>query len=77
MMSKTIKLAYYEIQIHEGGGQMSAPQKRYKVLVVKNSTRFSPGEVLTREQVDELSGAATWEVTIVSLDPALARGGRP
>jgi hypothetical protein len=44
------------------------PTSEYLVLVVKNSTAYSPGTWLTREQVDSLCSHEYWDVTIVSYD---------
>ena len=41
--------------------------KDYQVLVVKNSTVYSPGEVLERTEVDDLCLNKNWDVTIVTL----------
>jgi len=39
--------------------------REYRVLVVKNSTEFSPGQVLERRVVDALCADKRWDVTIV------------
>lgn len=39
----------------------------YRVLVVKNSTRYNPGEELNKSEVDHLCENSSWDVTIVSL----------
>lgn len=59
---KTIKLA------HGVPRKDVADVQDYKVLVVKNSTRYHPGEILAKPEVEELCGNATWDVTIVSLN---------
>jgi hypothetical protein len=40
----------------------------YKVLTVKNSTIYNPGDELCKREVDDLCGNARWDVTIVSLN---------
>jgi hypothetical protein len=37
----------------------------YEVIVVKNSTSYSPGEVLAKAEVDDLCRNGAWDVTIV------------
>ncbi len=59
---KTIKVAH---------GVMRADTDKvfdYKVLVVKNSTDFSPGQILPEAEVEFLCDSRFWEVTIVPLN---------
>jgi hypothetical protein len=67
MRMRTIKLA------HGVEPTLITEKKSYKVLVVKNSTDYSPGQVLTHEEVDDLCRISTWDVTIVSLTQEGAR----
>jgi hypothetical protein len=46
---------------------------KYKVLTVKNSVAFNPGDVLCRAEVDDLCIDRRWDVTVVSLDPKLEK----
>lgn len=73
-MSKiaSIKVAHY-VDWLEGPQAGREGTKKYKVLTVKNSTDYSPGDVLSRTQVDDLSRNARWDVTIVSLNPEGAK----
>jgi hypothetical protein len=41
------------------------PDGRYRVITVKNSTAFNPGQVLCREEVNVLCNKSEWEVIIV------------
>jgi hypothetical protein len=54
---KTIKLAH----------GLPAPAKAtdYKVVTVKNSVEFNPGEILPRDEVERLCRVNHWDVTIV------------
>jgi hypothetical protein len=45
----------------------------YKVLTVKNSVAFNPGDILCRDEVNDLCSHASWEVIIVSLNPKLEK----
>lgn len=42
--------------------------KDYKVLVVKNSTEYHPGQILQKIEVSDLCAATHWDVTIVSYE---------
>jgi hypothetical protein len=46
---------------------------KYKVLTVKNSVAFSPGEILCRDEVNDLCDHANWEVIVVSLNPKMEK----
>ncbi len=46
---------------------------KYKVLTVKNSVAFSPGEILCRDEVSDLCEHASWEVIVVSLNPKMEK----
>jgi len=37
----------------------------YKVILVKNSIEYVPGDLLTEKEVDYLCGDYRWDVTIV------------
>lgn len=52
---KTMKLALVK----------SSPPK-YRVLLVKNSTVHSPGDVLTESEVNAVCVNGAWDVTIVA-----------
>jgi hypothetical protein len=42
------------------------PESReYRVLVVKNSTAYTPGQEISRHEVDRLCVDRQWDVTIV------------
>lgn len=62
MSMKTIKLAH-GVPRRDGGDQ-----PLYKVLVVKNTTWYHPGEILDRDKVETLCNSSDWDVTIVSLN---------
>lgn len=63
---RTIKLAH----------PLPAPAKPtdYRVITVKNSTVYRPGEVLCKNEVDDLCRNNNWDVTIVGYRPELADG---
>jgi hypothetical protein len=44
----------------------------YKVLVVKNSTTYNPGDMLQKAEVDNLCHSTSWDVTIVTLKEEVA-----
>jgi hypothetical protein len=54
---KTIKLATGRV----------LDRQIYKIVSVKNSTRYSPGRELEKSEVDHLCESSGWDVTIVSL----------
>lgn len=58
--TKSIKLAY-------GVRQQIGDVLAYKVITVKNSTVFSPGQVLCKAEVDDLCDGPRFDVTIVGL----------
>lgn len=61
MRMRTIKLAHgVPCEDHEA-------KKNYRVLVVKNSTQYDPGQILSETEVAGLCQSSTWDVTIVSL----------
>jgi len=39
-------------------------EDRFRVVSVTNSTKFLPGQVLTKEEVDSVSGDPEWNVMI-------------
>lgn len=61
---RTIKLAY---------GVETQRGLAYKVVVVKNSTLYSPGTILDKSEVDTLCAATSWDVTVVRHNPELDR----
>lgn len=69
-MSKqaTIKVAHF-LYFGPGSTDVRNGEPRYKVIVVKNSTAYSPGQVLSRGEVDDLCDMSVYDVTIVGLDP--------
>lgn len=60
MSIKSIKLAHGVKVIKDGSIQ-------YKVITVKNSTVYNPGQVLCKSEVDDLCNNSNWDVTIVGL----------
>lgn len=56
---QTIKLGHSRVGI----------QQAWHVLVVKNSTSFTPGDKLCKSEVDELCHNVRWDVTIVKYRP--------
>lgn len=57
---RTLKLAH--------GLPAPAKPTDYRVIVVKNSTAYVPGETLCREEVNELCTSGRWDVTIVAFE---------
>ena len=55
---RTLKVAHVEHVL-----EMQGPG--YKVLVIKNSVDYAPGQILTRTEVDELCKNGSWDVTVV------------
>jgi len=41
---------------------------KYKILTVKNSIAFNPGDALTRAEVNGLCSDFNWDVIVVSLN---------
>ena len=62
MRVRSIKVAFSQEKIY-------GPEKRtvYKVLVVKNSTEYYPGQEMSKSTVDALCADRQWDVTIVAL----------
>lgn len=58
MSMKTMKVAYVEHLIGAQG-------PHYRVLVIKNSTAYHPGQLLSKTEVDELCTFNSWDVTVV------------
>lgn len=58
---KTIKLSYP----HD---PLDAPDRRWWVLQVTDSTEFAPRTYLSKAEVDELCSAKDWKVTVVGRD---------
>jgi hypothetical protein len=58
-MSKQIKIGYYEDSFRKA---------TYKVISVKNTTDHLPGEILSKQAVEELCASNRWDVTIVPLN---------
>jgi hypothetical protein len=46
---------------------------KYKVLTVKNSVAFNPGDVLCKTEVEDLCEHNRWEVIVVSLNTKLEK----
>lgn len=40
--------------------------KKYKVIEVENSIRYTPGEVLDERAVGEIAASRWWDLTVVS-----------
>jgi hypothetical protein len=53
-MRKEIKLVFF------------ATDRTYKVITVRNSTDYNPGEILSKAEVDDLCDHTNWEVVILS-----------
>lgn len=66
---RTIKLAHGIIT--DMAKQKTAD---YKVITVKNSTAYHPGQILCKNEVDDLCHNNNWDVTIVGYRPELADG---
>ena len=62
---KTIKLAHGVVTDFD-----RPSTKSYKVVSVKNSTDYNPGDILDKKAVDTLCFSNKWDVTIVSLQTA-------
>jgi hypothetical protein len=66
---RTLKLAY--------GVEPRAPRpdnsKDYKVVVVKNSVQFHPGQILSKDETDRLCQSPVWDVTVVRYNPEMDR----
>lgn len=56
------------IKIAHGRIHAAPPHEGYKVVTVKNSTAYNPGQILDKEIVNDLCARTTWDVTIVPLD---------
>ena len=68
----TIKLSYPHLTRDPKLDLQSATEAQrwvYLVVQVKNSTMFSPGSYLTKQDVDDLCGKDYWDVTVVSSNP--------
>jgi hypothetical protein len=61
-MVRSIKLAYRKMPI---ATEKNGSKDAYQVIIVKNSTLYSPGEVLNKDEVDDLCDGGRWEVVIV------------
>lgn len=61
MIMKSLKLAY--------GVQRGDTDKvrDYKVLIIKNSTEYHPGQILSLNEVTELCVSKAWDVAMVTL----------
>ena len=62
---KTMKLAHGVVRDLDRPSEVD-----YKVIVVKNSTAFHPGQILTKAEVDDLIEYGKWDITVVSLNTA-------
>lgn len=58
------------ITVYPGYAHFDKPEtkegKGYKVGKVTDSVEFTPGDIITRQQVDELCSAKDWKVTIIN-----------
>lgn len=54
---KSMKLAH--------GLPLPANRDAYKVLIVKNSTVYKPGEILCKAEVDDLCQNGRWDITVI------------
>lgn len=59
---RTIKLA------HGVKPSLVTEKPWYKVISVKNSTAYHPGQILREPEVDDLCRNNAWDVTIVKLN---------
>ena len=62
MTTKKIKIAFEPATEYAEG--VSTPDT-FRVVFVKNSTEYMPGQTLTRGEVDALCNKSTWDVTLV------------
>ena len=61
---RQIKIAYAEYQT----ACETKKTETFKVVVVKNSTAYVPGQMLDRKDVDALCSQIGWDVTLVQLN---------
>jgi hypothetical protein len=67
-MTKSIKLVYFKAPITS---EQDATKDTYRVIMVKNSIDYVPGEILDKDEVNDLCEARSgWEVTIVGANKA-------
>lgn len=59
---KSLKLAYGVPRTLTKGAVMD-----YKVVLVKNSTAYHPGQILVKAEVDDLCNNPRWDVTIMPI----------
>ncbi len=59
-MARSIKLVHFKTHPMTSEGAKDA----YRVILVKNSIDYAPGEVLEKDEVNDLC-VSDWEVTIV------------
>lgn len=62
MKTKTITFTHLPFYVPAGDNE-----PRWHVDVVTDSTEFSPGQLLTKEQVDKLCADDGWKVTIKAM----------
>lgn len=64
MARKLIKIGY---GLRPVAGATFTKANVYEVISVKNTTDHLPGEQLTKEEVDRMCNAQSWEVTLIPL----------
>lgn len=55
---KSMKLAH--------GLPLPAKVTDYKVLIVKNSVTYKPGEILCKAEVEDLCRNSAWDITVIA-----------
>lgn len=64
---KTLKVAHGITRAYAGSRE-DPDIKDYKVISVRNSTRYAPGQILTMAEVSDLCEDASWDVVILPLE---------